>query len=111
MGALYQGTLGGLLAARVAGQTQEAVSRARSRLAEIGRFTPIRAGEQQGDDGGGYRWRVRVAPSGTIPLSGDGRGPRLGLYAVTVWITWRASSIREVRLDSQVVGLAPVPTP
>ena len=113
LGALYQGTLGGLLAARVSGQTQEALSRARSRLAEIGHGAPLRAGEQQGDDGGGYRWRLRVMPVATAPLArGDAgtvaRGPRAALYAVTVWIAW---SGREVRLDSEAVAAAPPPAP
>ena len=116
LGALYQGTLGGLLAARVSGQTQEAISRARSRLAEIGHGMPMRAGEQQGDDGGGYRWRVRIAPVATAPLArGDtatvARGPHAALYAVTVWIAWRGDGAREVRLDSEVVGTAPPPAP
>ena len=113
LGALYQGTLGGLLAARVAGQTQEALSRARSRLAEIGHGAPLRAGEQQGDDGGGYRWRLRIAPIATAPLArGDAatvaRGPRAALYAVTVWIGWDG---REVRLDGAAVAAAPPPAP
>ena len=59
MGALMQGAAGGLQATRVAGHTQETLSRARSRLAAAA-LAPV-PGEQQGDDGGGYAWRVTTA--------------------------------------------------
>ena len=113
LAALYQGALGGLLASRTAGKVQEAVSRARSRLAALG-GGPVVAGEQAGDDGGGFGWRVRVAPTGTVPVArGDAaemaRGPHAALYAVTVWITWRDGVGREVRLDTQTVDTAPPP--
>ena len=114
LGTLYQGTLGSLLSSRVSGQVQEAVSRARSRLATIGHGAPVVAGEQQGEDGGPYRWRTRIVQVATAPVArGDAaqvaRGPRAALYAVTVWITWRSDGPREVRLDSQVVDTAPPP--
>lgn len=112
LGALYQGALGGLQNARVAGQYQEALSRARSHIAAIGRGGPLAAGTQQGEDGGGFRWRVRVLPAGSVPLArGDAvtvaRGPRAVLYDVEVVESWGG---REVRLDSQRIGLAP-PSP
>ena len=67
--ALTQGALGGLHSVRVSGHVQEATSRARSRLATLGRGVPLAPGEQEGDDGGGFRWRQRVAPAGD-PLPG-----------------------------------------
>ena len=114
LGALYQGSLAGILAARTAGQVQEATSRARSRLAMVGHGAPVIPGEQQGDDGGGFRWRVRVVALGTAPASrGDAaqlaRGPRAALYGVTVWVMWRAGAARQVRLDTQVTDTAPPP--
>jgi len=116
LGALYQGALGGLLATRVAGHIEEAVARARSHLAVVGRGTALVAGDQQGDDGGGYRWRLSIRRDAVAPLArGDAamvaRGPREALYVVTVWITWDGDGgARAVRLDSARVGPIP-PTP
>jgi len=116
LGALYQGTLGGLLGTRVAGETQEAVSRARSRLAAVGHGTPLAPGDSAGEDGGPFRWRMRIVPLATAPVArGDAaevaRGPQAVLYAVTVWITWRADGPREVRLDTMRLDAAPPPPP
>ena len=113
LAALYQGTLGGLGAARASGQVQDATSRARSRLAAL-HGAPITPGDQQGDDGGFYRWRTRIVPLATAPVArGDAAtvaaGPFAALYAATVWITWNDGAAREVRLDTQLVDTAPRP--
>jgi general secretion pathway protein I len=113
LGVLYEGAFAGLFASRVASHTAEATSRARSHLAVIGHGTAITPGNTQGDDGGGYHWRVWIRQVATAPiargeLTAVARGPRAALYAVTVWVTWRLDGAeREVRLDSNVVG--PVP--
>lgn len=117
LGVLYEGALGGLLATRVAGRTEEAVARARSHLAVIGHGTAIVPGEQVGDDAGGYHWRVSIAGTAVAPIAhGDdaavARGPHAALYRVTVRISWREDGApREVRLDSERVGLAPAHAP
>ena len=65
LAALTQGVGGGLRATRVAAHTQEALSRARSHLAAAA-LAPV-PGEQRGDDGGGYAWRVTTARLLTLP--------------------------------------------
>lgn len=114
---LYQGALDGLLANRVAGRTEDAVARARSHLAVVGHGTAVVPGDRQGNDGGGYHWRVLIRPTGTVPIAhGDdaavAKGPHAALYTVTVWISWQEDGkTRDVRLDSERVGLAPPVTP
>lgn len=116
LGALTHGALGGLQSARVSGHTQEAVSRARSRLATLGHGTPLLPGDTQGDDGGGFQWRVRVARLVTTappdrtpqPSSGAAGGQAVSLYAVIVGVSWhRDGGVREVVLESQRVQATP----
>jgi prepilin-type N-terminal cleavage/methylation domain-containing protein len=90
-----------------AARYQEALSRARSHL--DGSSANLVFGEQEGDDGGGFHWRVMVRP-----LDSTGRKDSAGrpipatdslvvtLCAVTVWINWREGTHgRLVRLDSE----------
>ncbi len=110
LGALFQGTLGGIRAAEVAGRTQEALSRARSRLAVIGQAAPLAAEDRQGDDGGGYRWRVRVAPLATRRAEPGASAPTL--YGVEVSIAWGSGrESRSVTLATRRLGVAPPPPP
>ena len=116
LGALYQGAVGGLQATRAAAQYQEAIARARSHLAAVGHGSRIVVGEQQGDDGSGFHWRLRILPAGNAPLGrGDAaavaRGPRAILYAVAVTVSWQSDGNREVRLESRRIGPAPPAPP
>jgi general secretion pathway protein I len=109
LGALSQGAAGGLQSARVSGHYQEALSRARSRLAALGTATV--PGEQHGDDGGGFSWQVRVARLATAGRAREGIDPerpgRAVLLGVTVRISWRMDGgEREVALATERVGLA-----
>ena len=45
-----------------ASRTQEAIARAQSRLASIGVLTALQPEDLSGDDGGGYAWRLNIAP-------------------------------------------------
>lgn len=100
---LFGGTSEALQAATIATRYEEAVVRARSRLAAVGRGNPIVAGDQQGEDGGGYRWRTRIAPMAAAAQPGDRRGPVL--YAVSVAISWGArGAVRSVQLDTSRVA-------
>lgn len=109
LAALTQGAAGGLQSARLSGHYQEALSRARSRLATLS-AAPA-PGEQRGDDGGGYLWRVSVTPvaiAGRPEDESDARGPgRPMLLAVTVRISWRMDGgERVVALATQRLGTA-----
>ena len=97
-------------AAGIAGRYQEALSRARSRLAALDAAPLVTASDQQGDDGGGYTWRVRVSPLATAPGSPAARGP--ALFAVGVAVAWvQGGRARTVELDTRRVGLAPPRAP
>jgi type II secretory pathway component PulJ len=110
--ALFQGSLVGLRASQVAGRYEEALTRARSRLAAL-ETAPLTAGDRRGDDGGGYRWRVRIVPTATSeplrqPMAGP--SPRVTLYAVSVAVGWQeGGQVREVRLETQRLGSAAAP--
>ncbi len=114
LGALTQGVMSGIWSARTSGHYQEAVSRARSRLAALGHGTALVPGEQEGDDGSGFRWRVRVVRLGAVAVPRDPARPNpaqmqgVALYAVSVGVSWRMDGgLREVVLDSRRVGTAP----
>jgi len=127
-GALLSGVSDGLRVARVAAQTEPALSHARSHLAALGSGAAIVAGEQSGDDGGGFRWRTRVTQLVATQLGPDARGggPPVGvtrpaaaappsravLYAVAVVVSWgEGRAHREVTLRSERMGLAGGPPP
>ena len=55
---LFHTGIEGLRGATNAARTQEALARAQSRLATIGRDLPLQDSDRQGDDGGGYHWRT-----------------------------------------------------
>src|SRR6266851_9824415 len=65
---LFRAGSGGVLAVDVAGHVDEAIERAQSRLAAIGRGGAIGPGEIEGDDGGGYRWQVRTRPLAALQV-------------------------------------------
>src|ERR1700758_3603118 len=52
----------GLFAVDTAARAEEAVQRAQSHLAAVGRDAALVEGDSAGDDGGGYRWTLRVRP-------------------------------------------------
>ena len=96
LAALLQGALTGLRATEAASRTEEALARARSRLAALD-AAPLAPADRRGDDGGGFAWRLRVVPEAT---SGG-----LTLYAVSVAVGWRdGGTPREVRLETQRLG-------
>jgi general secretion pathway protein I len=109
--ALMQAGAGGLRATHAAARYEEAIARARSHLAAATHGAPLVPGDNQGDDGGGYHWRVRVTPAATTTLQriGGVRRPAtpITLYAVSVWISWReGAATRDVRLDTEQIGVA-----
>ncbi len=112
LGGLLAAALEGLGATATAGAYEEAVARARSHLAAIGRSGPLLAGTQQGDDGGGFAWQSRIALLASAPSADASAGPPVGLYAVSVIIGWRAGRHeRAVTLQTERVAPAPAPTP
>ena len=80
----------GLFAADTASRAEEAVERAQSHLAAIGRQASLLPGDFQGDDGGGYRWHLRVTPVARRRVQRDSGSPVFAttLFDVEVTITW-----------------------
>ena len=58
---LYRQGVVSMRSTRTAASYQEAISRAQSRLDALTGASLV-AGEQDGDDGGGFAWRTRVVP-------------------------------------------------
>jgi hypothetical protein len=109
---LYDATGSALQATQAAARYDQAIVRAKSRLAAATHGTKLTPGDWRGDDGGGFRWRLHVAPLATTlappngsATPGTGLSTPLVLYAVTVWIGWSdGRTARDVRLDTEQVG-------
>lgn len=92
-GVVIAGSGDSVMASRVATHREQALSRARSRLAAAG--PALVPGEQGGDDGGGFAWSLRTSPA--TPA-----GSGATLYVLTVTITWRMDGgERQVRLTTE----------
>src|ERR1700757_4957824 len=93
---LFHAAGGGLLAVDTAGRVEEAVQRAQSHLAAIGRSAALIQGEFTDDDGGGYHWRLRTRPVATrqvAALDGNPTVPASAtLFDVEVAISWPGRS-------------------
>jgi general secretion pathway protein I len=109
---LFQAGSGGMLAVDIAAREQEAVQRAQSHLAAVGRDAALVQGEFTDDDGSGYRWRLRVQPVGTRrPVAPEGNTVvPATLYEVEVAISWpgpngdRSVVLRTLRLGTATSG-------
>jgi general secretion pathway protein I len=114
---LYHGAVEGLLGSRLAVRTDEAVARARSRLAVLCHGARLTPGEQAGDDGSGYTWRTRVnrAATETIARTGaDQAEPpmRADLFDVRVTLSW-PGTVRphQVSLETRCLSVGPADRP
>ncbi len=111
-GALFEAVGSGLHETQTATMYDQAIVRGKSRLAAAVHGAKLAAGDWQGDDGGGFRWRLRVAPVASASMRPVGLvGPRSAssfpvvLYGVSVWITWKdGATVRDVRLETEQVG-------
>jgi general secretion pathway protein I len=105
---LFRAGSGGLFAVDTAARAEEAVQRAQSHLAAVGRDAALVEGDSTGDDGGGYRWTLRVRPLATRQsLAPDGvSSTTTTLFNVEVAISWsgragdRSVVLRTLRLGA-----------
>ena len=107
--ALFRAGGDGLLAADTSTRVEEAVQRAQSHLAAVGRDIALLQGDTDGDDGGGYRWRLRIAPAAAWQAQPDSGAPAVAttLYDVEVSISWPGrGQARSVVLKTQRLGAA-----
>lgn len=101
---------------RTAASYQEAISRAQSRLDSLADDS-LAAGDRNGDDGGGFSWRTRIAPiASTAPPRPAPRGsPYAGgttLYSVIVEVSWSGpGGARTLALDTRRLGPASAARP
>jgi prepilin-type N-terminal cleavage/methylation domain-containing protein len=110
--ALFEAVGSGLHQTQTASKYDQAIVRAKSRLAAATHGVTLTPVDRRGDDGGGFHWRQRVAPVASAMLRPVGlAGPRANtsfsvvLYEVTVWILWNdGTTERQVRLDTEQVG-------
>jgi prepilin-type N-terminal cleavage/methylation domain-containing protein len=110
--ALFEAAGSGLRQTQTASMYDQAIVRAKSRLVAATHAKKLVAGDWRGDDGGGFRWRLHVAPVASASLRPVGLiGPRAAssipvvLYGVSVWVGWNdGATERDVRLDTQQVG-------
>jgi general secretion pathway protein I len=121
LGVMFDGVLAGMRSSKVAADTERAVAMARSRLAAVQVAVASGAArtmaEQEGDEGDGFHFSVRVRPAAGVTLAPDpdaptGPGiapPRATLYAISVAISWAGDgATRQVRLDgAKLVMTAP----
>jgi general secretion pathway protein I len=107
----FQAGSTGLFAANTAGRIEEAIERAQSHLAAFGRANAMAQGEIEGDDGGGYHWRLRARPIATQQPSVPAQNETItSLYDVEVMISWRAwGRTRSVVIDTRRIGAAVAP--
>jgi general secretion pathway protein I len=109
---LFQAGTGGLFAVDTAARAEEALQRAQSHLAAVGRDAALIEGDSRGDDGGGYRWRLRIQPVAQRQgLGADGvTSQTTSLFDVAVAISWRvrgherAVVLRTLRLGTAGAG-------
>jgi general secretion pathway protein I len=109
---LFQAGSGGLFAVDTAARAEEALQRAQSHLAAVGRDAALVEGDANGDDGGGYRWRMQVQPSAQRQgVAADGITPQSAtLFSVQVSISWqsrgheRAVTLKTFRLGTVGAG-------
>jgi general secretion pathway protein I len=111
LGVMFDASIGGLRASETASHYQEALSLARSHLADA-TGAGMADRNATGDDGRGFHYAVRVSAVGTATLP---RPPNqdpaatpaatIVLYAVTVTESWHGDGgERQVRLQSARLG-------
>ena len=106
---LFRAGSGGLVSVDTAARAEEAVQRAQSHLAAVGRNAALVEGELTGDDGGGYHWTLRVRQlTARQSLAPDGVSARTTtLFNVEVVISWPGSAgERSVTLRTLRLGTA-----
>jgi general secretion pathway protein I len=105
---LFQAGSTGIFAVDSAAHAEEALQRAQSHLAAIGRDAALVQGDSSGDDGGGYRWHLRIKPEiQRQGVAADGTTEQTTtLFSIEVAISWqsrghaRAVVLRTLRLGT-----------
>ena len=91
---LFRAGSDGMLAVDTAAHVDEAMERAQSHLAALGRVGAITPGKTEGDDGGGYRWQVSARPLAAWPVGSGAATTTVTLFEVEISISWKAGGRR-----------------
>lgn len=106
LGVMFEAATVSLRLSQRSARYEEAIVRARSHLAMATEAGSLMPGTWDGDDGGGYHWRLRVttlAEAPSHPVSGP--AVPLALYGVNVSISWsEGEHTREVHLETEQIG-------
>lgn len=112
--ALFSAGSSGLFATDAATRAEEALERAQSHLAAVGRDAALLPADASGDDGGGYRWHLTVRPLESRRLSPGngvfGAATTATLYEVAVAVSWRGGG-RERRVVLRTLRLSGTGSP
>jgi len=108
---LYRQGVVSMIVTQTAAAYQESISRAQSHLDALDDDSLV-PGERDGDDGGGFSWRTRIAPiAATAPphpaprASPYARGT--SLFSVVIEISWSGTNgPRTMTLDTRRLGPA-----
>ncbi len=109
---LFRAGSTGLYASDNAQKAEEALERAQSHLAAIGRDVGLIAGVSQGNDGGGFRWRLKIRPlASRQQVSANGASlVTTTLYDVEVAVSWKeGGKTRRVVLETRRLGTTAAP--
>ena len=102
---LFKAGTAGVFAGNTASRVEEAIERAQSHLAAFGREGAVVASELEGEDGGGYRWRLRAIPLVAEQPAATGSATFISLFDIQVIIAWRAwGQDRSVLLTTRRIG-------
>lgn len=90
----------GLRSLSISEQYTRAAVLAESRLAAIGRETPLEQGEEDGEFEQGFRWRTSVTPYEVVEDT-EGTSPLADAFLTTVEVYWQdGDKRRTLTLDS-----------
>jgi general secretion pathway protein I len=103
---LYRSAGDGLFAVSVAGNAAEAVERAQSRLSEFCAREVLAPADIEGEDGGGYRYRIVARPVATQPArQSNSGGQAQTLFEIESSISWGTGRHRRsVVLTTRRIG-------
>ena len=102
---LFKAGTAGVFTGNTASRVEEAIERPQSHLAAFGREGAVVASELEGEDGGGYRWRLRAIPLVAEQPAATGSATFISLFDIQVTIAWRAwGQDRSVLLTTRRIG-------
>jgi general secretion pathway protein I len=105
--AMFRAGGDGLIAVNTASRYEESLQRAQSHLAALGRNAALLQGDSEGDDGGGFRWRLHIAPVASWQAAVGTSASSVMLFDVEIAVYWPGvAGQRGVRLRTRRLASA-----